>query len=182
MFQSHASWPSKRGCREFSGLRQPAGRANRASARRVSRFPRMRTARNANAGPSLLHPSDKDLSPWAPVARDDNRLRGCFSGVHAVQCSSVVGGLAVVPLTAEIGPSGVDGLDESKLLRASPAFEFLFTRNRFPHILMTLEPDQAVAVVTRGEPAMLFPFALENTLQEIARYSDVKVWLRLAMM
>jgi hypothetical protein len=39
---------------------------------------------------------------------------------------------------------------------------------------MTFEPDQTVAIVTRGEPTMLLPFVLEDAFQEIARYSDIK--------
>ena len=53
---------------------------DRESARQVSRLPRMRTAPKATADPSTPHPSDEDLSLGAPVARDDNRWRGCLWG------------------------------------------------------------------------------------------------------
>jgi hypothetical protein len=39
---------------------------------------------------------------------------------------------------------------------------------------MALEPDQAIAVVASGEPFMLLPFVLENTLEEVARYSNIE--------
>jgi hypothetical protein len=42
------------------------------------------------------------------------------------------------------------------------------------HVLLTLEPDEAITVVARGEPLVLPPFVLEDTLEEVTRYSDVE--------
>ena len=86
----------------------------------------------------------------------------------------MVGRLTVVPITAEVCPGRVYRFDECNLLRASPAFEFFLSRDRRLHILATLEPNQTIAVVTRGEPVMLPPFVLEDTLHEIARHPGVK--------
>ena len=110
----------------------------------------------------------------AVILRRSRRICGCFSGVHAVQGSPVIGRLAVVPVTAEVGPSRIDRFDKCDLLRASPAFEFFLACDRSLHILVTLEPNKTIEVVARSEPAMLLPFMLENAFQEIARHSDVE--------
>ncbi len=54
-------------------------------------------------------------------------------------------------------------------VRASPAFDFLLAANRSLHLLMALEPDEAITVVSRGEPLVLLPFVLEDAFEEITR-------------
>ena len=42
------------------------------------------------------------------------------------------------------------------------------------HVLVALEPNEAIAVIARGETLVLLPFVLEDTLEEIACNSDVE--------
>jgi len=96
-----------------------------------------------------------------------------YLAIHPVKCTAEVGRFHVVPFAAKVGPGRIDGFDERDLFRASPAFEFLFAGNRSLHVLVALEPDEAIAIVARGEPLVLPPFVLEYTFEQIARYSDV---------
>ena len=42
------------------------------------------------------------------------------------------------------------------------------------HVLISLKPDETIAVVPRGESFMFLPLVLKDALSEVARHSDVK--------
>src|SRR6266702_6046369 len=87
----------------------------------------------------------------------------------------VISWFAVVPIATQIHPSGVHRLNQSNLLCASPALHLLLPRNRLLNVLEVLEPDEAVAVVTRSETITFLPFVLKHALLQITGYSDIDV-------
>jgi len=64
-------------------------------------------------------------------------------------------------------------MDKGGFLLPAPALQLHFTCNGFGHVLIALEPDQAVAVVIRREAVTLLPLVLKHTLVQVAGYADV---------
>ena len=84
-------------------------------------------------------------------------------GIHPIQGTSVIGGLKIVPLAAQVLPCRVPRLDERDLLLlAATLFSSFLPCDRPLHLLVRFEPDQPIAVVPRGKPIVLPPFVLED--------------------
>src|SRR5579862_4582888 len=83
------------------------------------------------------------------------------------------GRLDIVPVLAQIDPSGVVLFDKRDFLFPAPTFQLLFTPDRRCHILMTFKPHQSIAVVLLCESIVLFPLVLEYALMQTAGYSHV---------
>src|SRR5271156_3762807 len=62
------------------------------------------------------------------------------------------------PTGAEVLPGGVVGDDEADLLDARPVFQLLFASDRTGDAWETLEIDELVDLVTRGEAFRKAPF------------------------
>ncbi len=79
-----------------------------------------------------------------------------------------------IPLLAEVFPGRIVRFDKSDFLGASPAFQLLFSLDRAAYIAKAFEPDEAVAIVERGEALVrLFP-VLEDTFEKVAGKADVE--------
>jgi len=79
-----------------------------------------------------------------------------FPVVHAVEGPQEIGGFAIVPIAAQANPRRVHGFNELDLFRTAPDFESLLATDGSTHILMRLEPNEAIAVIARGETFVFF--------------------------
>src|SRR5579863_2574225 len=85
-----------------------------------------------------------------------------------------IGRLTVVPVATEIGPCRIRCFDESDFSGAPPALQFFLPSDGSLDVLMALEPDEAIAVVSRCEAFMLFPFVLEYAFEQITCHANVE--------
>jgi hypothetical protein len=79
-----------------------------------------------------------------------------------------------IPVGAQIFPGWIRGLDQGYLLGTKPPFQLFFPLDCSAHIVHFFEPDEAVAVVPRGEPLSEFELMFEDAVTQVAGHSDVQ--------
>ena len=116
------------------------------------------------------------------AAKNLHLLLGSPLRIHPVQSTPIIGRLNVVPVPAQINPSGVGPLDERELPLAQPSLEHLLARNGLRHLLKALKPHQAIAVISGGEAIVLRHLCSKTRLWRLPVTPMYRVRLRLAMM
>src|SRR5258708_34786217 len=116
--------------------------------------PRRRLARPF-AAPKRCHPERSEGSAVASFC-------GCFLWIHSVQCTSIIGRLAFVPVSAQIRPDRVHRFNQRYFLCTSPTLQFLLAGVRPRDGLVSFKPNHTIAFVLCREALVHFPLVLNH--------------------
>src|SRR5262249_18503427 len=78
------------------------------------------------------------------------------------------------PSFSQVLPLWIHRLDQSNLLFASPALDFLFPTNRRPHVREDFVIDQLVDIILAGEPGGLLALMLQSAVVDAVGDAGVK--------
>jgi len=95
-------------------------------------------------------------------------------GIHSIGRAAIFGRLAVISLSAQINPCGVQGLDEFDLSYSLPALQLLLACDRLRDRGVSFEPDQPIAVISSSKAIVLLPFVLEHSFMQVAGDADIE--------